>query len=159
MKRSFIDKLIYKITEKPQHYVEVKNPPKTMLEKLARPQDARQVQYNEWSKRRRVYSGSYLPKNHSDLLGNGWNKKKVSDATHHFYQRKSTNQTIRYDDDRVNRRGQFEKGHYHWYNWWKNYFGKKTEERFRKAPRNKNIYYNEYGEKTNFKNPDHHIYR
>ena len=37
--RSLIDKIIYSITKKPKHYVEVKNPPKTAQEKLARPQD------------------------------------------------------------------------------------------------------------------------
>lgn len=46
MKKSLIDKFVYSITEKPKHYVEVKNPPKTVAEKLTRPQDARQVQYN-----------------------------------------------------------------------------------------------------------------
>ena len=47
MARSLIDKIIYSITKKPKHYVEVKNPPKTVKEKLSRPQDARQMQYNE----------------------------------------------------------------------------------------------------------------
>jgi hypothetical protein len=158
-----IDRFIYSITTKPKHYVEVKNPPKTTREKLARPQDARQMQYNRWSRRYKVYSGSYLPKDHNDLIKKGWKSKKVSDSQHHFYQRKSTNQTIRYDDDRINNRGKFEKGHYHWYIWWKNYFGKKTEKHFRKKQRNNNntekVYYNEYGEKTSFGNWDHHIFR
>ena len=158
-----IDRFIYSITKKPRHCVKVKNPPKTAKEKLARPQDARQMQYNRWSKRYKVYSGSYLPKDHNELKSKGWKRKKISDTTHHFYQRKSTNQTIRYDDDRINNRGIFEKGHYHWYIWWKNYFGKKTEKRFRKKQRNNNntekVYYNEYGEKTSFGNWDHHIFR
>lgn len=158
-----IDRIIYSITKKPKHYVEVKNPPKNAREKFARPQDARQMQYNKWSRRYKVYSGAYLPKDHNDLIKKGWKRKKVSDTTHHFYQRKSTNQTIRYDDDRINNRGRFEKGHYHWYIWWKNYFGKKTEKRFRKKQRNNNntekVYYNEYGEKTSFGNWDHHIFR
>lgn len=47
--RRMIDRFIYSITKKPTPYVEVKNPPKTVKEKLARPQDARQVQYNRWS--------------------------------------------------------------------------------------------------------------
>ena len=68
MARSIIDKIIYRITKKPKHYVEVRHPPKTPHEKLARPQDARQVQYNRWSKRYKVYSGSYLPKNEGRLL-------------------------------------------------------------------------------------------
>lgn len=46
----FIDKLIYRLTKKPKKYKRVKNPPKTILEKMLRPQDARQVQYNEWLK-------------------------------------------------------------------------------------------------------------
>lgn len=163
MARSMIDKFIYRITKKPKHCVEVRNPPKTALEKLARPQDARQMQYNQWSKRYKIYSGSYLPKNHSDLLQHGWKQKKISDADHHFYQRKSTNQTIRYDDDRITPQGKFEKGHYHWYIWWKDYFGKKTEKRFRHEQKQQNkhkkVYYNEYGEKTCYANFDHHIYR
>ena len=32
MARSLIDKIIYSITKKPRHYVEVKNPPKTERE-------------------------------------------------------------------------------------------------------------------------------
>ena len=61
MARSLIDKIIYSITRKPQYYVEVKNPPKTAREKLTRPKEARQIQYNKWSKHHQVYSGSYLP--------------------------------------------------------------------------------------------------
>ena len=57
MAKSWIDKIIYKITQKPACYKEVKNPPKTTIGKLLRPQDARQVQYNNWSKAHRVYSG------------------------------------------------------------------------------------------------------
>ena len=161
MKRSIIDKFIYSITKKPKHYVEVRKPPKTTRQKLLRPQDARQVQYNRWSKRFKVYSGSYLPSDHNELKKKGWKKKKVSDNIHHIYQRKSTNQTIRYDNDRINRRGQFERGHYHWYIWWKNWFGRKSEERIRKEQykdnKTKKVYYNKYGEKTSFGNQDHHI--
>ena len=161
--RKFIDQWVYNHSKKPRHCVEVRNPPKTAKEKMARPQDARQIQYNKWSRRYKVYSGAYLPKDHNDLIKKGWKRKKVSDTTHHFYQRKSTNQTIRYDDDRINNRGRFEKGHYHWYIWWKNYFGKKTEKCFRKKQRDNNntekVYYNEFGEKTSLSNPDHHIFR
>ena len=161
MKKSIIDRFIFSITKKPKHYVEVRKPPRTVKEKLARPQDARQVQYNRWSKRFKVYSGSYLPANHNDLKQKGWKKKNVSDNDHHIYQRKSTNQTIRYDDDRINRHGKLEKGHYHWYIWWKNWFGKKTEEKIRKKQyknkKTEEVYYNKYGEKTSFGNSDHHI--
>lgn len=114
MARSLIDMFVYWITKKPLHYVEVKNPPKTVVEKIAHPQDARQVQYNEWSKRFKVYSGSYLPDDGSKLTTRGW-----EDSTHSviknnrptnkskFYRRKSTNQWVR--DDVT---------HWHWYNWW-----------------------------------------
>ena len=163
MKRSFVDKLVYAITKKPKHYVEVRRPPKTAKEKLSRPQDARQMQYNAWSKRFKVYSGSYLPKDSSALEKNGWSKKQISTEEHRFYQRKSTNQTVRYDSTRINSRGKTEKGHYHWYVWWKNYFGKNSEARLRKQQYKNNkkekVYYNKYGEKTSFSNPDHHIFR
>ena len=162
MKRSFIDRFIHSITEKPKHCVKVKNPPRTVLEKLRRPQDARQEQYNRWSRHFKVYSGSYLPKNPDDLPSKGWKQKNISEDQHKYYQRKSTNQTIRFDNDRINQKGEFESSHYHWYIWWKNYFGKKTEERFRKKQRKKRkkekVYYNEYGEKTSVANRDHHIY-
>ena len=101
MARSLIDKLIYSITKKPKHYVEVKHPPKTAIEKLARPQEARQMQYNKWSRRFKVYSGSYLPNDHNDLRKKGWKKKRASDNMHHIYQRKSTNQSVRHDDERI----------------------------------------------------------
>lgn len=163
MARSIIDKLIYSVTQKPKHYKEVRNPPKTDLEKLFRPQDARQMQYNRWSKRHKVYSGSYLPRNHRDLLKKGWKKKRVSDQHHHFYQRKSTNQTIRYDDSYTKPDGTFVRGdHYHWYMWWKKYFGSRKEAYFRHKQYQNNktekVYYNEYEEKTSLSNPDHHIY-
>ena len=77
MARNIIDQLIYSVTKKPKHYKEVRNPPKTQLEKLFRAQDARQLQFNRWSKRHKVYSGSYLPHNHRDLLKKGWKKKKI----------------------------------------------------------------------------------
>ncbi len=158
---SIINKLIFSITKKPKQYVNIRRPPKTDMEKLARPQDARQMQYNKWCKRFMIYSGSFLPKDHNNLLLKGWKRKSISDNEHFFYQRKSTHQTVRYDVDRVNKRGQLEKGHYHWYVWWKNYFGKVTEERFRKKQyknKQEQIYYNEFGEKTSFSKPDHHIY-
>lgn len=162
MARSYIDRFIYSITKKPKHYVKVKNPPRTIAEKLARPQAARQMQYNRWCKRYRIYSGSYLPKNPASLKRKGWKKKSISDSKHYFYQRKSTNQTIRYDCDTYDRKGNFIKAHYHWYVWWRNYFGKTIEERLRKKQYknngNEKVYYNEYGQKTSFSNPDHHIY-
>lgn len=115
MAKSWIDKLVYRITKKPTHYKEVKNPPKTIIGKLLRAQDARQVQYNNWSKAYKVYSGSYLPSDGKKLEKQGWrnenktvikNGKSTNPST--FYRRKSTNQWVRDD-----------KSHWHWFNWWK----------------------------------------
>lgn len=77
---SFIDKIIYSMTKKPRHYVEVKNPPKTTKEKLARPQDARQMQYNRRSKRYKMYSGSYLPNHTSNHIKPGEIKNDITSA-------------------------------------------------------------------------------
>lgn len=113
MAKSLIDKIIYSITRKPTHYKVVKNPPKTIVDKLLRPQDARQVQYNNWSKAHRVYSGSYLPNDGKRLEKQGWTNetpKSINQSNPKVpitYRRKSTNQWVR--DDR---------GHWHWYNWW-----------------------------------------
>jgi len=57
------------------------------------------MQYNTWSKRYKIYSGSYLPKSHNDLTNKGWKKKKVSNTQHQFYQRKSTNQVVGFDEE------------------------------------------------------------
>jgi len=73
--------------------------PETISEKLSHPQDARHMQYNTWSKRYKIYSGSYLPKSHNDLTNKGWKKKKVSNTQHQFYQRKSTNQVVGFDEE------------------------------------------------------------
>lgn len=135
MARNWIDKIIYAITKKPKHYVEVRNPPKTAKEKLARPQDARQLQYNRWSKRFKVYSGSYLPSNHIDLKKKGWEDKtqeviknnKPSNPSA-FYRRKSTKQWVRNDP-----------GHWHWYNWWSKKFNAKIIKKKQYA------YYDKYG--------------
>ncbi len=156
-KRSLLDRFIYSITEKPKYYVEVKNPPKTVKDKIARPQDARQVQYNEWSKRFKIFSGSYLPNDHNELVGKGWQKKRVSDYKHHIYQRKSTNQTVRHDDENLKKDGQLAPAHWHWLVWWKPYFGKKTRKHFANAKNSEKIYYNKYGEKTTTNRIDHHI--
>ena len=159
MKRNLIDRFIYSITEKPKHYVEVKAPPKTAVEKLARPQDARQIQYNRWSKRYKIYSGSYLPNNHNDLYKKGWNKKRASDNMHHIYQRKSTNQTVRHDDERINKNGTIIPSHWHWLVWWKPYFGEKTRDRFKNAKNREKLYYDKYGSKVSKNNRDHHIHK
>ena len=72
-----VDKIVYRVTKKPKHCVEVKNPPQTAREKLDRPNDARQVQYNNWSKAKHIYSGSYLPKDDKKLLRQGWAEENV----------------------------------------------------------------------------------
>lgn len=159
MAENLIDRIIYLITEKPKHYVEVRNPPKTAREKLARPQDARQMQYNRWSKHYKVYSGSYLPNEHSDLKKKGWSKKSVSDNMHHIYQRKSTKQTVRHDDERVKKDGTTAPSHWHWLVWWKPYFGRKTRKQFNNAKKSEKIYYNKYGVKVSQNDKEHHIYK
>ena len=157
MARSLIDRIIYSITKKPKHYVEVKNPPKTAIEKLARPQDARQMQYNKWSTRYKIYSGSYLPNDHNELKKKDWKKKRASDNMHHIYQRKSTHQTVRHDDVRILKNGETVPSHWHWLVWRKPYFGEKTRNRFRTAKNSAKIYYNKYSEKTTTSKKDHHI--
>ena len=159
MKRKLIDRFIYLITKKPKHYVEVKDPPKTAAEKVARPQDARQMQYNRWSKRYKIYSGSYLPNNHDDLNEKGWNKKRAGDNMHHIYQRKSTKQTVRHDDERIKKDGTIAPSHWHWLVWWKPYFGKKTRKRLNNSPKSEKIYYNKYGVKVSRNDDGHHIYK
>ena len=153
MAKKLIDKIIYKITKKPTHYKEVRNPPKTTIGKLLRPQEARQVQYNNWSKAHNVYSGSYLPHDNEKLEKQGWEKQKVGNESHQVMQRKSTNQTVRYD----NHGGK--EPHAHWYNWWKKDI---TPSEYRKLKKSdysgENVYYNKYGELTSRRSEDHHIY-
>ncbi len=148
MKQKLIDKIIYAITKKPKHYVEVKNPPLTTIEKLRRPQDARQMQYNRWSKRYKIYSGSYLPENDRKLLRKGWEDKTNSIIKNHkrnnavsFYQRKSTNQWVRND-----------KTHWHWYNWWSNKFESK------KIKKQEYMYYDKNGNVCKKKSLESHLY-
>ena len=147
MARSLIDKLVYAITKKPRYCVEVKKPPKTVREKLARPQDARQMQYNRWSKRYKVYSGSYLPKEKGRLLQKGWeneteniikNNKQSNPSS--FYRRKSSNQWVRHDQD-----------HWHWYNWWSGIFD------HREIKKQENLYYDEYGNPCKRNSKESHL--
>ncbi|MBR2970214.1 MAG: hypothetical protein IKC48_00210 [Clostridia bacterium] len=147
MARSIVDKIVYAITKKPRHYVEVKNPPKTARQKLLRPQAARQVQYNKWSKRYKVYSGSYLPRTPNKLLKKGWenksedsikNNKPTNPST--FYRRKSTNQWVRNDVT-----------HWHWYNWWLKDLNHKE---IKKKPYK---YNDKYGKACKEKTPESHI--
>lgn len=152
MARHWIDKLIYAITKKPKHYIEVKNPPKTAADKLANPQNARQMQYNLWSRRYKMYSGSYLPENDKRLLKKGWENKKLLRNGGSIMQRKSTGQTIRSD-----RHGQSH--HYHWLDFWEKPF---ITARFRKFKSKefsqKKVYYDRFGRLTNQMDPEHHLY-
>jgi hypothetical protein len=147
MSRSLIDRFVYSITKKPKHYIEVRNPPKTAAEKLSRPQDARQVQYNRWSKRYKIYSGSYLPENDKRLLKKGWEdttsittKNNKSTNPSKFYRRKSSNQWVRNDKD-----------HWHWYNWWLKDLNHKT------IKKQENMYYDEYGAHCKKGSPESHL--
>ena len=154
MLKKIVDKIVYKTTKKPSHYVEVKNPPKTLIEKLARPQDARQVQYNNWSKAHRVYSGSYLPDNGEKLLKKGWadESKTASSALTQgrndnqpsFYRRKSTNQWVRHDKNDQ---------HWHWYNWWR----KDGLNKYFRKNKNAEPYLDKYGEPCKVKSKQSHL--
>ena len=150
--QKLVNHFIYQTTKKPECCKKLRNPPVTLQDKLSRRQDARQMQYNAWSRHYKIYSGSYLPDEHERLLKKGWRRKKASDAKHVVYQRKSTCQTVRHDDARVSAKG-FKPAHWHWLVWWKPYFGKKSKEQFNK----KRLYYNIYGEKVSKNNAGHYI--
>ncbi len=149
MAKSWIDKFIYQITEKPTHYKEVKNPPKTVIGKLLRPQDARQVQYNNWSKAHHIYSGSYLPKDGIKLEKQGWTNEspksinKSNPKAPTTYRRKSTNQWVRDD-----------KTHWHWYNWWRKENLPKT---FMRGKDDDFVYLDKYGTPCIRKSKESHI--
>ena len=152
MARSFIDRLIYSITKKPKHYVEVRNPPRTTAEKLARPQDARQMQYNKWSKRYKIYSGSYLPENDRRLLKKGWEDKKPLQNGGMVMQRKSSGQIIRSETH-----GQ--PHHYHWLDFWERPFVNSRHRKFKKREfGGERVYYDKYGQLTHRGDPEHHLY-
>lgn len=151
MKNTLIDRVIYAITQKPKHYVEVKNPPRTAAEKLSRPQDARQMQYNRWSKRYKIYSGSYLPENDRRLLKKGWEDKKTYQNGGRIMQRKSSGQTIRSESHGLPH-------HYHWLDSWEKPFSNSQHKKFkRKEFTNKKVYYDRYGNLVDRRNPDHHL--
>lgn len=152
MAKSFIDKIVYKITRKPTQYKEVKNPPKTIIGKLLRPQDARQVQYNNWSRAHKVYSGSYLPSNDQELGRKGWENKKLLQNGGKVIQRKSTGQTVRSETHR-------QAHHYHWLDFWEKPFTNSSYKKFKnKEFSGQKVYYNKYGELTHRGDPEHHLY-
>ena len=150
MTRRLIDKIIYSITKKPRHYVEVKNPPVTAKEKLARPQDARQMQYNAWSKAHQVYSGSYLPYKASELDRRGWTTMHPS---HNYYEsehiRKSTGQHVLRHGRHINQYGQLEPTHYHWKN--------PSADGLSKSEKKANYYFDKYGNVCARKSYQSHI--
>ena len=153
MKRSFIDRFIHSITEKPKHCVKVKNPPRTVLEKLRRPQDARQEQYNRWSRHFKVYSGSYLPQNDRKLIEKGWEDRITTQNGGKIIQRKSTGQTVRFEKHGENPK------HYHWIALWKKKFSNAEYRKFKnKDFGGQKIYYDEYGNLTSKRDPAHHLY-
>lgn len=148
-----IDKMIYKLTTKPACYKEVKNPPKTVVEKLLRPQAARQVLYNNWSKAHKVYSGSYLPKDKEKLLNEGWQKQTIGNENHQVIQRKSTNQVVRYDTHKN------DPPHAHWLFLWKKNITPREYRKFRNGEfSGAKVYYNKYGELTSRRDSEHHLY-
>ena len=152
MAKNWIDKIIYSITRKPTHYKEVKNPPKTIIGKLFRPQDARQQQYNCWSKAFKVYSGSYLPIDDKKLERRGWEIKKLLKNGGKVIQRKSTGQTVRSESH-----GQ--PHHYHWLDFWEKPFVNANFKKFKsKEFGGQNVYYDKYGVLTHKGDPKHHLY-
>ena len=153
MKRNFIDQYIYSITKKPAHYVEVRNPPRTAKEKLARPQDARQLQYNRWSKQHQVYSGSYLPFRAEELLKRGWiyeNKNKSRASFNTEYIRKSTGQHVLRHGRHIDQRtGRPQPTHYHWKN--------PAAKRLPKSQQKEEYYFDRFGEICARDTPESHI--
>ena len=149
MARNLIDKIVYKITQKPTCYKEVKHPPNSAIGKLLRPQVARQEQYNNWSKTHKVYSGSYLPNNGQKLEKQGWtnetpksiNQSNPNNPT--TYKRKSTNQWVRND-----------KTHWHWYNWWKK---ENIPKNFMRGHKNDPVYLDKFGKPCARNSNESHI--
>lgn len=152
MARRLIDRIVYAITKKPKHYVEVKNPPLTVLEKMARPQDARQMQYNIWCRRYHIYSGSYLPDKPTKLYKKGWEMKRQRTNDTVVIQRKSTGQTIRSETHG-------DAHHYHWLDYWEIPF---SHPRFRKVEgqgyRHQLVYFDKYGQLVSRNDENHHIW-
>lgn len=138
MARSLIDRIVYKLSQKPEYYKEVRNPPVTAIEKLLRPQDARQGQYNSWSRAHHVYSGSYLPKDGKILENQGW----VNETSNIITNNKNTNPSRFYRKKKTNQWVRNEKKHWHWYNWWKK---EKLPKNFMRGSENAPVYLDKYG--------------
>jgi hypothetical protein len=141
--KKFKNSVIYRLTEKPEHYVHV-DKPRTL-------QDKRQVQYNNWCIAKGVFNGSYLPKNPSTLTRKGWRETThPKNPNNREFQRKSTGQMVRYDPPRP-RKGTnvVEDEHYHWY----------TEPSFekRKKQDEKQKFYDRYGKVCVKKSDEPHL--
>ena len=151
-KKNFIDRLVYLITEKPKCYKKVKNPPKTDQEKLARPQEARQVQYNHWSKAHQRYSGSYLPYSGKELEKQGWTKivdQGNQTPYNERYVRNSTKQEVLRHAAHTNKEGEKQRTHYHWRN--------PSSYDMPKREKINNYYLDEYGNPCRRKSAESHI--
>src|SRR5574344_50773 len=136
IKRNFV----YSLTKKPTHYVHVDDPNSL--------QDLRQIQYNNWCKRKAVYNGSYLPKNPETLLRKGWNEfvnPHCRKNKHDHFKRKSTGQIVRYDFYKIDERsGEPEDEHYQWYH--------DSTKTYHRAPLN-----DRYGRECEAKKPESHL--
>lgn len=108
--KSITKRIVYNFTKKPTQYVHV-DKPKSL-------QDLRQIQYNNWCKRYGVYNGSYLPKDPNRLTFKGWKEttNPNNQSRSRLFERKSSGQTIRYDDKALTIRGTVADEHYHWDN-------------------------------------------
>ena len=141
--QKMFNRYVYEHTKKPTHYVRIANP-KSL-------QDFRQIQFNRWSKRFGVYSGSYLPDDPLTLRKKGWNEQtspKNTTGDHRTFQRKSTGQLVRFDRKSF-KKGRFEDEHYHWKN-------AKSDREFRKKDESEK-YIDRYGNICADKSPESHL--
>ncbi len=131
------DEYVYKHTTKPKQYVHIDEPRSL--------QEHRQVQYNNWCKRKGVYNGSYLPEDPNVLGKKGWRESKGKpDGTARFFNRKSNDQKVRYD---VENEKQF--AHWHWLN------GNSDKERRSKPYKRR--YLDRYGKECSKNGKAHHL--
>ncbi len=147
MMNKLFNKVVYATTKKPEHYAHV-DKPKTF-------QDHRQVQYNNWCKRKGVYNGSYLPEDPQTLLkkGKGWEyatKHEEHKQDNKQYQRKSSKQIVRFDNDKVEE-GILKEKHYHWE------VGKSVREQREIRKNKQHEYIDRYGERCREKSPESHL--
>ena len=138
LSKKIVNSIIYSLTKKPSHYVHIDNP-KTL-------QEYRQVQYNNWCRAKGVYNGSYLPKNPNKLCKSGkkgwFETKGKPDKSIRNFQRKSSGQRVRFDDETVD-----QIAHYHWMNPYPTIPGHKL----------KTIYLDRYGKPCTENDDLHHL--